>query len=205
VRLPPGAAGRASDRGYRPTTGDHGVPGGVGTVTSGSGARARDLLVQPRREPCSPIEVTLVRPSLVEAAHEAQRPDSVETAAGKRIEDAKPLRRELATDRPAVARPRELGAAAGEQRERCDAIDALQATDQLPQLRMDPIEVDPRPEADRYALAATAYHLLTGAQLFPGSNPEAAHTRQRPWHCGCRRHTTMVNHRLCRRGGANIC
>ena len=31
------------------------------------------------------------------------------------------------------------------------------------------LDIDGR--ADHYALAATAYHLLTGSQLFPNSNP----------------------------------
>src|SRR6202011_3503426 len=36
-------------------------------------------------------------------------------------------------------------------------------------------EVDGR--ADEYALAATSYHLLTGSQLFPHSNPAVVITR----------------------------
>ena len=36
-------------------------------------------------------------------------------------------------------------------------------------------EIDGR--ADQYALAATAYHLLTGSQLFPHSNPAVVISR----------------------------
>ena len=37
------------------------------------------------------------------------------------------------------------------------------------------LDIDGR--ADQYALAATAYHLLTGSQLFPNSNPAVVISR----------------------------
>jgi hypothetical protein len=79
--------------------------------TSSTAAAARKVF----RECRGPIEVVVVRPSLVYRADEPEWPNRVEPAAGERIEYLKALRLEAIPNRFVVAQQRNLSGAAGEE------------------------------------------------------------------------------------------